>query len=48
LALEAHQLSFKLHPSGIVKLLSVPFEVVGRATPKIVDHPEEKNDPFLP
>jgi hypothetical protein len=41
LALEGEKLSFKLLPSGFI-------DVVGRATPEIVNHPEEKNDLFLP
>jgi hypothetical protein len=48
LALVAHQLSFKLLPSGSVKLHGVFVDVIGRATPEIVNHPEKKNDLFLP
>jgi hypothetical protein len=44
----AHQLSFKFLPSGSVKLHGVFVEADGRATPEIVNHPEEKNDLFLP
>jgi hypothetical protein len=44
----AYQLVFEFFPLGSVKLHGVFVEAHGRATPEILNHPEEENDLFLP